>query len=189
MRHPKKDARARVQAMCGGGGVGKSALTLQFVMGKFMQVYDPTVGESDFPSLRRRRDRSLRLAAHGLGLRGRRGPDHAVCAPPAEDSFRVPLEFGGETKNIVRATLSPPPSSPARATHGARPPLVFSMRNTPPGWQVRARARKSRRRALFTRGGAACRARTSSTRRARRSSSPCVTCTCAAAMASPSSTA
>ena len=29
--------------ICGGGGVGKSCITLRFVQGKFVKTYDPTI--------------------------------------------------------------------------------------------------------------------------------------------------
>lgn len=38
----------------GSGGVGKSALTVQFVQGLFVEKYDPTVSEVDLEETARR---------------------------------------------------------------------------------------------------------------------------------------
>ncbi len=32
-------------AVCGGGGVGKSCLTIQFVQNQFVETWDPTIGK------------------------------------------------------------------------------------------------------------------------------------------------
>ncbi|PWN19920.1 putative RSR1-GTP-binding protein [Microstroma glucosiphilum] len=42
----KDDAADIKIVMLGGGGVGKSALTLQFVKGEFLSTYDPTIEET-----------------------------------------------------------------------------------------------------------------------------------------------
>jgi small GTP-binding protein len=36
----------RKLVILGGGGVGKSALTIQFIQGYFLDVYDPTIEDS-----------------------------------------------------------------------------------------------------------------------------------------------
>ena len=35
-------------AICGGGGVGKSAITVQFIQSQFVTEYDPTIGKIYF---------------------------------------------------------------------------------------------------------------------------------------------
>ncbi len=38
--------------MCGGGGVGKSCLTIQFVQSQFVESWDPTIEDSYQKSLK-----------------------------------------------------------------------------------------------------------------------------------------
>ena len=81
------------QVIVGGGGVGKSACTIQLIQNNFIEEYDPTIGERSARSYENEAASIAQCSRPAFALCRK----DACCPIYAEDSYRKQVTIDDET--------------------------------------------------------------------------------------------